>query len=174
MDNQQGPTVSHRELCSMLCGSLDEKGVWRRMDAHICVAELLCCSPKATITVLIGYTPIRNKLMSLKERKKKQQNTLATGRACWGSVSSNRVERQILQPQEEALLRPLKRRCLHLFIRSFMHPFVLLSIHSFVQQPFVYYCMPDVHRHRGYSLGSRRANELNDQPPFRQPPPARG
>ena len=22
MDNQQGPTVYHRELCSMLCGSL--------------------------------------------------------------------------------------------------------------------------------------------------------
>ena len=22
MDNQQGPTVLHRELCSMLCGSL--------------------------------------------------------------------------------------------------------------------------------------------------------
>ena len=23
MDNQQGPAVEHRELCSMLCGSLD-------------------------------------------------------------------------------------------------------------------------------------------------------
>ena len=34
MDNQQGPTVQHRELCSVLCGSLDEKGVWERMDAH--------------------------------------------------------------------------------------------------------------------------------------------
>ena len=28
MDNQQGPTVEHMELCSMLCGSLDGKGVW--------------------------------------------------------------------------------------------------------------------------------------------------
>ena len=27
MDNQQGPTVQHRELCSMLCDSLDERGV---------------------------------------------------------------------------------------------------------------------------------------------------
>ena len=27
MDNQQGPTVQHMELCSMLCGSLDGKGV---------------------------------------------------------------------------------------------------------------------------------------------------
>ena len=25
--NQQGPTVQHRELCSMLCGSLDGRGV---------------------------------------------------------------------------------------------------------------------------------------------------
>ena len=28
MDNQQGPTVEHVELCSMLCGSLDGMGVW--------------------------------------------------------------------------------------------------------------------------------------------------
>ena len=32
MDNQEGPTVEHVELCSMLCGSLDGRGVWRRMD----------------------------------------------------------------------------------------------------------------------------------------------
>ena len=35
------------------------------------MAELFCCSPKATITALIGYTPIRNKLMSLSGKKKK-------------------------------------------------------------------------------------------------------
>ena len=34
MDNQQRPIVQHIELCSMLCGSLDEKGVWERMDAY--------------------------------------------------------------------------------------------------------------------------------------------
>ena len=27
MDNQQRPTVKHRELCSMLCGSQDGRGV---------------------------------------------------------------------------------------------------------------------------------------------------
>ena len=32
MDNQQGPTVQHVELCSMLCDSLDGRGVWERMD----------------------------------------------------------------------------------------------------------------------------------------------
>ena len=28
MENQQGPTVEHRELCSVLCGGLDGRGVW--------------------------------------------------------------------------------------------------------------------------------------------------
>ena len=32
MDNQQGPTVQHRKLCCILCGSLDGRGVWGRMD----------------------------------------------------------------------------------------------------------------------------------------------
>ena len=29
MENQQGPTIWHRELCSMLWGSLDGRGVWK-------------------------------------------------------------------------------------------------------------------------------------------------
>ena len=28
VDDQQGPAVQHRELCSMFCGSLDRRGVW--------------------------------------------------------------------------------------------------------------------------------------------------
>ena len=50
MDNQQGPTVQHRELCSMLWGSLDGRGVWGRMDMCICIAESLHCSAE-TITM---------------------------------------------------------------------------------------------------------------------------
>ena len=46
MDNQQGPTVQHMELCSMLCGSLDGRGVWGRMDTCVCMTESLCCSPE--------------------------------------------------------------------------------------------------------------------------------
>ena len=61
MDNQQGPTVQHREHCSMLCGSLDGRGVWGRMDACICMAESLCYPPETITTLLIGYTPIQNK-----------------------------------------------------------------------------------------------------------------
>ena len=33
MDNQQGPTVQHRELCAMLCGCLDG---WKfEGDGHV-------------------------------------------------------------------------------------------------------------------------------------------
>ena len=61
MDNQQGPTVWHRELCSMLHGNLDGRGVWERMDIRICIAESLHCSPETTTTLLNGCTPIENK-----------------------------------------------------------------------------------------------------------------
>jgi len=30
----------------MLCGILDGRGVWRKMDTCICLAESLCCSPE--------------------------------------------------------------------------------------------------------------------------------
>ena len=39
MDNKQGHTVKHRELCSMLCGSLDGRRVWGRMHTGICMVE---------------------------------------------------------------------------------------------------------------------------------------
>ena len=51
MDNQQGPTVQSRELCSELHGSLDGRGVWGKMDTCICMAEPFCCPPEA-ITIL--------------------------------------------------------------------------------------------------------------------------
>ena len=56
MDNQQGPTLQHVELCSMLCGSLDGSGVWGRMGTCMGVSESLCCSPEAITTLLISYT----------------------------------------------------------------------------------------------------------------------
>ena len=39
MDNQQGPIVQHMEFCSMLCGSMDEREIWERMDTCICMAK---------------------------------------------------------------------------------------------------------------------------------------
>ena len=49
------------ELCSILCGSLDGRGVWGRTGTCIYVAESLCCLPETTTTLLISYTPIQNK-----------------------------------------------------------------------------------------------------------------
>ena len=65
MDNQQGPTIQHMELCSMLCGILDGREVWGRMDTCICMAESLCCSPKTITTLLIGI--LQYKIKSLKK-----------------------------------------------------------------------------------------------------------
>ena len=57
-DHQQGPAVEHRELCSMLRGSLDGRGPRGRMDTSVCTAESLCCPPETITTLLIHYTPI--------------------------------------------------------------------------------------------------------------------
>ena len=37
------------------------RGVWRRMDTCICMAESHCWAPETITTLLIGYTPIENK-----------------------------------------------------------------------------------------------------------------
>ena len=61
MDNQQGSTIQHKELCSMLCGNLDGREVWGRMDTcvHIgvcvCIAESLCFPPETVTALLISY-----------------------------------------------------------------------------------------------------------------------
>ena len=60
------------DLCSILCGSLDGRGVWGRMDIGICMAESLSCSPETITTLLIGYTPIQNKKFKRKKKKMTQ------------------------------------------------------------------------------------------------------
>ena len=56
-------------LCSILCGNLDGRGVWGRMDTCKFMAESLCCSLETVTTLLIGYTPIQ--ITKLKKGKKK-------------------------------------------------------------------------------------------------------
>ena len=56
------------ELCSMLCASLDKRGIRGRMDTCVCMAESLHCSNE-NITLLIGYTPIQNVLVLKKKIK---------------------------------------------------------------------------------------------------------
>ena len=57
------------ELCSILCGNLDGRGVWGRMDSCKFMAESLCCSLETLTTLLIGYTPIQ-----ITKLKKKEKN----------------------------------------------------------------------------------------------------
>ena len=56
------------ELYSMLCGSLNGRGVWGRKDTSTCMAESLACSPETITTLLIGYTSYKTK--GLKKIKK--------------------------------------------------------------------------------------------------------
>ena len=48
----------------MLHGSLDGRGVWRRMDTCICMAESLCCPPETITIFLISYMKWKWKSLS--------------------------------------------------------------------------------------------------------------
>ena len=56
-------------LATMLCGSLDRRGVWGRTDSCIGLAESLCCPPEIITTLLTGYTPIQNKKLKKKKMR---------------------------------------------------------------------------------------------------------
>ena len=43
------------ELCSLLCASLDGRGIWMRMGTCMFMAESLHCSPETITILLIGY-----------------------------------------------------------------------------------------------------------------------
>ena len=53
----------------MLCGNLDGRGIWGRMDTCICMAESLYCPHETITTLLIGYIPIQNKELKKFEEK---------------------------------------------------------------------------------------------------------
>ena len=48
------------ELCLMLCGNQEGKGVWGRVDTRMCMPESLHYSPETITILLIGYIPIQN------------------------------------------------------------------------------------------------------------------
>ena len=62
MDNQQGPTVQHMELCPVLCDSLDWRGVWGRKDTCICMAQSPPCLPESIIALLVNWLYPNTKL----------------------------------------------------------------------------------------------------------------
>ena len=52
----------------MLCGSLDGRGVWGKMDTYICMAESLCCvSINITRLFRVPWTSRRSNQSNLKE-----------------------------------------------------------------------------------------------------------
>ena len=55
MDDQQGPTVQHRELGLIFCNCLSGKRLWKAIDAYI--TESPCSTPE-TNSSLITYTPL--------------------------------------------------------------------------------------------------------------------
>jgi len=67
MDNRQGLTVCHMELCSMLCVSLDGTGVWGAMDTCICMAESLCCLPETITMLFVNQLSPQYNIKSLKK-----------------------------------------------------------------------------------------------------------
>ena len=78
MDDEQGPTVKHSECCSMLCGSLDARGVWGRMDTCLCMTESLHCSSETITAVSVNwlYSDAKLKFMG----KKKSNAGLSKGK----------------------------------------------------------------------------------------------
>ena len=73
MDNQQGPTLQHRELCSVLQGSLDGR-FCGRMDACVCMAESLHCSPETLTALIVNLLyPIQNKKHEKQNKTKQNQ-----------------------------------------------------------------------------------------------------
>ena len=55
MDNQHGLAVWHRELCSVLCNSLDRKGVWGEWIPVMRTAESFRFPPETTTTLFTSY-----------------------------------------------------------------------------------------------------------------------
>ena len=66
IDNRQIPTEQHRELCSMLCSSLDGRGIWGKMDTCVCMAESLWWNNHNIVSRLYSY-----KIKSLRKETRK-------------------------------------------------------------------------------------------------------
>ena len=97
------------ELCSILCGSLDTRGVWRRMDICMWMAESLCFSPETITILLIDYTPIQNKKFFKKLKKKKKSRlgrviSVLCFTRCWPSLLLSEASRKNLFPSSFSLL----------------------------------------------------------------------
>ena len=59
VDKQQGPTVQHRELYSILCNGLYGKESEKRLDICIRITDSLCCTAESNTILSINSTPIK-------------------------------------------------------------------------------------------------------------------
>ena len=76
VDNQQGPTVQHMDLCSVLCGSLDERGVgggWIHVLIYAGLSPFAVHLKLLQHCLLIHHTPIQNKKFKNKQTKIREQ-----------------------------------------------------------------------------------------------------
>ena len=108
MDNQQGPTVWHMVLCSMLYGSLYGRGFGGIIDTCICMAESLCCPPETITALLIGYTPIKILKITL-------QIFLKIGLKGNGANAAICIKKVLSKPAR----RPLGFLCSHLILENY-------------------------------------------------------
>ena len=56
------------ELCSVVCASMDGRGIWGRRETCICMTESLHHSSETVTTLLSNYTLIQNKKFKVKEK----------------------------------------------------------------------------------------------------------
>ena len=60
INNQQGPTVQHRELCLIFWEYyINGKRFFKKIDTCLCITESLCCTPETNTTSLINCAPIK-------------------------------------------------------------------------------------------------------------------
>ena len=57
IDDQLGPTVQHKEFCSVFCNNLNGKRIWKKKYMYSPITELFCYTPK-TNTLLTNYGSI--------------------------------------------------------------------------------------------------------------------
>ena len=84
LDNQQGPTIQHRELCSLSCGSVDGREVQGEVDTRACMAESLCHSSETITILLISYSLIQNKRFFKKRSRKRKEGSEWLEGGCGG------------------------------------------------------------------------------------------
>lgn len=80
MDNQQEPTVRHREACSLLCGSLDGGSLGeQRIHLYIWLSPFAVHLKVSEHWWLIGYAPIQNLKLFFKKKNKAEKED----NRCW-------------------------------------------------------------------------------------------